>query len=130
MRSTEVHEIWVNKNVAFYCHECTVPLGVTHWKHHCRSCGQIFCASCTSFLTRVPLEELCSSRPARIVVKEHQRCCFDCHLRIRAHAHAEDTYVIPQWRMLKRSQDVQILETENILLDNEFYHTNLYAKQL
>jgi hypothetical protein len=124
------HDKWVNKKRVFHCHKCNVHLGMMHWKHHCRSCGQIFCADCSSYLTKVPYGELCTSRPDRIKVRNPQRCCFECHRRIGEHIQTEDPYITPQCRALRGILGVQLLETHDLLVESHYDHTNLYAIQL
>ncbi|XP_059414815.1 hepatocyte growth factor-regulated tyrosine kinase substrate-like [Carassius carassius] len=36
------------------CHRCRVQFGVLNRKHHCRACGQIFCAKCSSKYSTIP----------------------------------------------------------------------------
>jgi len=36
------------------CYECKTPFSVSLWKHHCRSCGRVFCYACSSKTTVIP----------------------------------------------------------------------------
>jgi hypothetical protein len=40
--------IWVPDSLASECYQCKLPLTFFRRKHHCRSCGYIFCSTCVS----------------------------------------------------------------------------------
>ncbi|XP_012260150.2 zinc finger FYVE domain-containing protein 1-like isoform X2 [Athalia rosae] len=46
---------WRPNNEIRHCHKCKLPFGTTDTKHHCRSCGEGFCAGCSSKTKPVPL---------------------------------------------------------------------------
>ncbi|KAK0090853.1 hypothetical protein PV325_000019 [Microctonus aethiopoides] len=45
---------WRPNNEIKHCHECKMPFGICDTKHHCRSCGEGFCAKCSSHTKCVP----------------------------------------------------------------------------
>ena len=51
------------------CHKCTNGFGTFNRKHHCRSCGEIFCGTCCH-------EKLSMSDNAE--AKDEERVCVDC----------------------------------------------------
>lgn len=44
---------WLDDSEAINCHACDKPFTLTNRKHHCRQCGQIFCAPCSSFTAKI-----------------------------------------------------------------------------
>ncbi|KFG28223.1 FYVE zinc finger domain-containing protein, partial [Toxoplasma gondii p89] len=36
------------------CSHCGSLFSVTHWKHHCRACGKVFCGECSTTRIRLP----------------------------------------------------------------------------
>lgn len=45
---------WRPNNEIKYCYKCKTPFGATDTKHHCRACGEGFCAQCSSQTKCVP----------------------------------------------------------------------------
>eukprot|EP01053_Blabericola_migrator_P007652 Blabericola_migrator_1__7651@NODE_3904_length_1437_cov_142_446715_g2001_i2_p2_GENE_NODE_3904_length_1437_cov_142_446715_g2001_i2NODE_3904_length_1437_cov_142_446715_g2001_i2_p2_ORF_typecomplete_len119_score19_14FYVE/PF01363_21/7_9e19Siva/PF05458_12/0_007Siva/PF05458_12/5e03FYVE_2/PF02318_16/0_013C1_4/PF07975_12/0_23C1_4/PF07975_12/5_8e03HypA/PF01155_19/1_3OrfB_Zn_ribbon/PF07282_11/2_1IBR/PF01485_21/4_2DUF2614/PF11023_8/0_79DUF2614/PF11023_8/6_3e03DZR/PF12773_7/44_NODE_3904_length_1437_cov_142_44 len=45
---------WVSDKEAKACHACLDEFTVRKRKHHCRHCGQIFCADCTTRRYMIP----------------------------------------------------------------------------
>lgn len=45
---------WRPNNEIKNCHNCKIVFGTTDSKHHCRSCGEGFCAKCSSNVKTVP----------------------------------------------------------------------------
>lgn len=46
---------WRPNNEIRHCHKCKLLFGTTDTKHHCRACGEGFCAGCSSKTKQVPL---------------------------------------------------------------------------
>ncbi|XP_022088119.1 vacuolar segregation protein PEP7-like [Acanthaster planci] len=48
-RITKLH--WINSSQRSKCHNssCKLKFTLTHRKHHCRKCGEVFCAKCLQF---------------------------------------------------------------------------------
>ena len=44
---------WERDEQVKRCRGCTVPFSLTTRRHHCRSCGKIYCAECSSEVARV-----------------------------------------------------------------------------
>ncbi|XP_043285149.1 zinc finger FYVE domain-containing protein 1-like isoform X2 [Venturia canescens] len=45
---------WRPNNEIKHCHNCKILFGASDSKHHCRSCGEGFCAKCSSNVKTVP----------------------------------------------------------------------------
>ncbi|VBB30834.1 unnamed protein product [Acanthocheilonema viteae] len=66
----QISRKWLEDSEAINCHACDKPFTLTTRKHHCRQCGQIFCASCSSFTAKIAS----SRNPVRV--------CNACHEEI------------------------------------------------
>ncbi|CAG9538447.1 unnamed protein product [Cercopithifilaria johnstoni] len=66
----QISRKWLEDSEAINCHACDKPFTLTNRKHHCRQCGQIFCASCSSFTAKIAS----SRNPVRV--------CNACHEEI------------------------------------------------
>eukprot|EP01088_Endostelium_zonatum_P016532 TRINITY_DN450_c0_g1_i1.p1 TRINITY_DN450_c0_g1~~TRINITY_DN450_c0_g1_i1.p1 ORF type:complete len:463 (-),score=111.91 TRINITY_DN450_c0_g1_i1:43-1431(-) len=65
-------ENWMPDQLAQKCGYCQKAFSFIVRKHHCRNCGQIFCADCTSYRAKVP------------VAKEAlARVCLTCHQELQ-----------------------------------------------
>lgn len=47
-KEQQERDLWVNDAACKACYECDIPFSLLVRRHHCRVCGRIFCASCTS----------------------------------------------------------------------------------
>ncbi|XP_075276502.1 lateral signaling target protein 2 homolog isoform X1 [Opisthocomus hoazin] len=61
---------WVPDEVCSYCTACKAPFTVIRRKHHCRSCGKIFCSRCSSH--SAPLPHYGQMKPVRV--------CTHCYM--------------------------------------------------
>ncbi|XP_077182354.1 lateral signaling target protein 2 homolog isoform X2 [Paroedura picta] len=64
---------WVPDSTSSHCMACRVPFTFLRRRHHCRSCGKIFCSRCSSHL--VPLPHFRQLKPVRICTH-----CYTTHL--------------------------------------------------
>lgn len=82
---------WHDDKLVLKCTRCEVPFSFFKRKHHCRACGQVFCADCTKDYAILPH------------VKEKQRVCVFCKAMIdppapRSISLAEnDTVLVMPW---------------------------------
>jgi len=57
---------WADDNEVNSCYACQSAFSITNRKHHCRNCGQIFCADCSNKQATMPN------------YKKPQRVCEPC----------------------------------------------------
>lgn len=59
---------WVDSESTHQCSNCNCAFSISNRKHHCRSCGQVFCSKCTdkTVLIKASMSEL--------------RCCDYCYI--------------------------------------------------
>ena len=65
---------WKKDTEAAACEDCQCRFGIVTRRHHCRSCGGIFCGSCSANNVLIPV----------IDAKKAQRVCKNCHNRLGA----------------------------------------------
>ena len=53
---------WMHDVEAVVCAECRVPFGTLRRKHHCRSCGRIFCERCSHQRLLIPGDAMARPR--------------------------------------------------------------------
>ncbi|XP_040093614.1 lateral signaling target protein 2 homolog isoform X1 [Oryx dammah] len=61
---------WVPDEACGFCTACKAPFTVIRRKHHCRSCGKIFCSRCSSH--SAPLPRYGQAKPVRV--------CTHCYM--------------------------------------------------
>ncbi|XP_071829084.1 WD repeat and FYVE domain-containing protein 3-like isoform X3 [Apostichopus japonicus] len=57
-------DIWVRDESGENCTACKTKFTMTERRHHCRSCGKLFCAKCSNFEAEVPRYK--SNKPSRV----------------------------------------------------------------
>lgn len=70
---------WVPDSSSKRCSRCYVEFTFATRRHHCRSCGFIFCNSCSS--KKLPLPQFNIKKPVRVCVP-----CYDQDQKLRANA--------------------------------------------
>lgn len=68
---------WIPDERVQRCFSCNVQFSLLRRKHHCRSCGRIFCASCTSYREKIP-SYFQTYAPSPCQIPETQRMCAQC----------------------------------------------------
>jgi len=70
---------WKSDKEFTHCKSCAKEFNLTRRKHHCRSCGEIFCGQCSDNV----MELASSSKPVRV--------CDNCYARGLARFHTSPT---------------------------------------
>ncbi|UJR36247.1 hypothetical protein I4U23_028979 [Adineta vaga] len=65
---------WISNKDAHECSSCKLEFGLDYSKHHCRACGYIFCDTCTTHRTIVPLLDNTTL----------ERVCDECYRKLQA----------------------------------------------
>jgi len=63
------------------CYHCDAPFSLVNRRHHCRHCGLVFCANCTSKKVEIP----------RMGLNELVRVCDECFLAISTNITVDPT---------------------------------------
>eukprot|EP00117_Sycon_ciliatum_P039341 scpid34813/ scgid3675/ Lateral signaling target protein 2 homolog; Zinc finger FYVE domain-containing protein 28 len=71
--------VWVPDDNTVACMGCEQPFTLVRRKHHCRSCGHVFCSRCSGHA--IPLPHLQYNRPVRV--------CDSCVSGLAATSHLE-----------------------------------------
>ncbi|XP_044316993.1 myotubularin-related protein 4 isoform X2 [Drosophila rhopaloa] len=69
--------LWVPDHAVSRCSSCQTEFWLGRRKHHCRSCGEIFCADCSEFWAPLPNEKLFN--PVRL--------CGSCYTTVTTNVH-------------------------------------------
>ncbi|KAI8970115.1 hypothetical protein BDF20DRAFT_979803 [Mycotypha africana] len=69
-------EFWMPDEQCKECNDCRLPFNLFRRRHHCRTCGRIFCSKCLS-------NSIQTNQPLRV--------CNDCYIKFVEGYRAEDT---------------------------------------
>jgi len=72
--SPRIPSRWIPDERVVACFDCTASFTFFRRKHHCRSCGRVFCRPCSSHRGRMPFSMLYTTP---------QRVCLSCFDRLR-----------------------------------------------
>jgi len=108
---------WVSDESRFSCHDCHQSFNLLRRKHHCRSCSEVFCDSCTSYRLKAR-----SKREPNLIVRVRVcKKCFDAFkgrklTRAQSMRQSNNTSKInldSASQSIKQSKTVTIKETTN-----------------
>ncbi|CAD5110939.1 DgyrCDS294 [Dimorphilus gyrociliatus] len=64
---------WVKDADAPNCKQCEIKFTFTKRRHHCRACGNVFCAACCSFRAKLPLNNNRDCRVCSVCMQDMNR---------------------------------------------------------
>jgi len=64
---------WIKDDAAGACKDCSIRFTFAERRHHCRNCGQLFCARCSRFETDIP----------KMKIYKNVRVCRQCYAIIK-----------------------------------------------
>ena len=79
---------WIPDSRVHRCFSCNTQFSMLRRKHHCRSCGRIFCSSCSAYRETIP-SYYRSYAPSPSQSVEPQRTCAPCANKLRRAADVE-----------------------------------------
>ncbi|XP_029169948.1 hepatocyte growth factor-regulated tyrosine kinase substrate isoform X2 [Nylanderia fulva] len=95
------------------CHRCRVNFGMVQRKHHCRACGQVFCAQCSSKVSTLP----------KFGIEKEVRVCEACYEQVNkpSATQTKDTDLPAEYlkSTLAQQQQVPARKTEEELREEE-----------
>ncbi|XP_011158521.1 hepatocyte growth factor-regulated tyrosine kinase substrate [Solenopsis invicta] len=101
---------WADGDV---CHRCRVTFSMVQRKHHCRACGQVFCAQCSSKLSTLP----------KFGIEKEVRVCEACYEQVNkpSTTQTKDTDLPAEYlkSTLAQQQQVPARKTEEELREEE-----------
>jgi myotubularin-related protein 3/4 len=87
--------LWVPDHAVSRCQGCQIEFWLGRRKHHCRSCGNIFCADCSEFWAPLPDERLFT--PVRL--------CANCYQNVTGKLQVRGIEPITSYNILKETFD-------------------------
>lgn len=101
---------WTDGDV---CHRCRVGFGILQRKHHCRACGQVFCAQCSNKVSTLP----------KIGFEKEVRVCEACFEQVNkpSTTHSKETDLPAEYlsSSLAQQQQVPPRKTEDEIREEE-----------
>jgi hypothetical protein len=73
-------KLWTSDSERVICTNCSTPFNMFTRRHHCRSCGDIFCAVCS--VHTAPLTDAKPHYHKNSIKKTEQRVCRKCFTKL------------------------------------------------
>ncbi|XP_018399484.1 PREDICTED: LOW QUALITY PROTEIN: hepatocyte growth factor-regulated tyrosine kinase substrate-like [Cyphomyrmex costatus] len=110
MFKADTAPVWADGDV---CHRCRVVFGMVQRKHHCRACGQVFCAQCSNKVCTLP----------KFGIEKEVRVCEACYEQVTkpSTTQTKDTDLPVEYlkSTLAQQQQVPVRKTEEELREEE-----------
>lgn len=82
LRKRKIQKI-IDENLILHCENCRCTFTMLYRKHHCRSCGKVFCSTCCHKKIIVPKEFLSFQQYSIFsYFSKEERVCDGCYLEI------------------------------------------------
>lgn len=105
---------WMNDSFVSDCLNCFKPFTAFRRKHHCRFCGQIYCADCTLFISYTQYKEQRENKDALIM---NDGKSYDDKLRVCKPCYSDVVVYLSDDSMSSSSDEQEIEDTEAIVTD-------------
>lgn len=105
---------WMNDSFVSDCLNCFKPFTAFRRKHHCRFCGQIYCADCTLFISYTQYK---AQRANTDVLSKNEGKSYDDKLRVCKPCYNDVVVYLSDESMSSSSDEQEVKDTEAILSD-------------
>ncbi|XP_063990590.1 hepatocyte growth factor-regulated tyrosine kinase substrate [Diachasmimorpha longicaudata] len=120
MFSADTAPEWADSDV---CHRCRVVFGMVQRKHHCRACGQVFCAQCSTKTSTLP----------KFGIEKEVRVCDACYENVNrpSSANSKETDLPVEYlsSSLAQQQQVPVRKSAQELQEEEEFQLALALSQ-
>lgn len=112
---------WMNDSFVSDCLNCFKAFTAFRRKHHCRFCGQIFCAKCTIFILYSYYKQQRRGSSVNKVLKSHKdklRVCKPCYSDVVVYL-SDDSSSDLEHETTVRDPEVQVIDDINVSYGGE-----------
>lgn len=106
---------WMNDSFVSDCLNCFKPFTAFRRKHHCRFCGQIYCADCTLFISYTQYKTQRENKDALIM---NDGKSYDDKLRVCKPCYSDVVVYLSDDSMSSSSDEQEVEDSEAILTES------------
>lgn len=77
-QSKPSHHRWQSNEESNFCAQCNDAFSFVNRRHHCRVCGKLFCAECSSNMILIPIERMLNPPSGKVDNRIPHRSCSSC----------------------------------------------------